>query len=83
MWLPDEIISLAKDCADNGIEAISLGGGEPFEYDGVFQIIDSLQPLVYLSVTTNGLPLLQNKIWDKLLLHQPDKVHINLLAELK
>jgi len=57
MWTPSEVISFAKDCVANGIKAISLGGGEPFEYDGVFEVISALQPIVYLSATSNGLPL--------------------------
>ena len=35
MWTPAEVVSFAKDCVANGVKAISLGGGEPFEYDGV------------------------------------------------
>lgn len=78
MWTPDEVISFATDCIDNGIKAVSLGGGEPFEYDGIFRVIDALQPLAYLSVTTNGLPLLEPQTWVALLHHRPDKVHITI-----
>ena len=34
LWQVDEVISFASDCISHGIKALSLGGGEPFEYDG-------------------------------------------------
>lgn len=78
LWRPTEVISFATDCIAHGVKAVSLGGGEPFEYDGVFDVIDALYPKTYLSVTTNGLPLLKTDIWNKLLQHAPDKVHITI-----
>ena len=78
LWLKDEVMSFAIDCVKNGIKAISLGGGEPFEYDGIFEIIDNLQPIVYLSVTTNGLPLENQQVWENLLKHKPDKIHLTI-----
>lgn len=78
VWMPTEVIALAKDCIGNGVRAVSLGGGEPFEYGGVFDIIDALVPLCYVSVTTNGLPLLDANVFDQLTIHKPDKVHITI-----
>lgn len=78
MWKPQEVISFCADCIENGIKAVSLGGGEPFEYEGIFEIIDALYPLCYLSITTNGLPLTHEELWDKLMLHRPDKIHITI-----
>lgn len=78
LWLQEELVSFAVDCVKNGIKAISLGGGEPFEYDGIFEIIDKLQPIVYLSITTNGLPLENKKVWENLLQHKPNKIHITI-----
>lgn len=78
LWQPQEVIDFATDCVQHGIKAVSLGGGEPFEYDGIFQIIDALYDQCYLSVTTNGLPLLQETVWKELLEHQPDKIHITI-----
>ena len=78
MWTPEEVISFASDCIANGVKAVSLGGGEPFEYHGIFRIIAALQPLAYLSVTTNGLPLLRPETWAAMLHHRPDKVHVTL-----
>ena len=78
MWEPQEVISFCTDCIENGIKAVSLGGGEPFEYDGIFEIIDALFPKCYLSITTNGLPLMKEDVWKKLMQHKPDKVHITI-----
>lgn len=78
MWLPEEVIDFCKDCMANGVKAVSLGGGEPFEYDGIFDIIDALYPECYLSVTTNGLPLTNPEMFARLLRHKPDKIHITI-----
>lgn len=78
MWLPEEVIAFAKDCIEHGIKAVSLGGGEPFEYEGIFDVIDALYPLCYLSVTSNGLPLLNETVWRQLEQHKPDKIHITI-----
>lgn len=78
VWKPEEVVSFASDCIANGIKAVSLGGGEPFEYSGIFSIIDALYPQCYLSVTTNGLPLEQKNVWDNLMLHKPDKIHVTV-----
>lgn len=78
MWQPQEIIDFCSNCIANGVKAVSLGGGEPFEYIGIFEIIDALYPKCYLSVTTNGLPLLKDEVWEMLMLHKPDKVHVTI-----
>lgn len=78
LWMPEEVISFASDCIVNGIKAVSLGGGEPFEYEGVFDVIAALFPKCYLSVTTNGLPLMDENVWKNLLQHSPDKIHITI-----
>ena len=77
-WQPSEVISFALDCAGNNVKAISLGGGEPFEYEGIFQVISALTPKLFVSVTTNGLPLLNKDIFDKLTNNKPDKIHISI-----
>ncbi|MBR5299989.1 MAG: radical SAM protein [Bacteroidales bacterium] len=78
LWKPQEVIEFALDCINHGVHAISLGGGEPFEYDGIIDIIDAVQPKAYLSITTNGLPLGNSFGWKKLEEHKPDKIHISL-----
>lgn len=77
-WTPTEVVAFVKDCIVHGIKAVSLGGGEPFEYDGIFEIIKELQPLVYLSVTSNGLPLENSQVREQLLVSSPDKIHITI-----
>lgn len=78
MWTPEEVISFASDCISHGIKAVSLGGGEPFEYDGIFEVIEALYPKCYLSVTTNGLPLEAPATWERLMQHKPDKIHVTI-----
>lgn len=78
MWKPSEVIDFASDCIKHGIKAVSLGGGEPFEYDGVFEVIDKLYTQCYLSVTSNGLPLEEEAIWEQLMMHKPDKIHLTV-----
>lgn len=78
MWEPEEVVSFATDCIEHGIKAVSLGGGEPFEYEGIFNVIDGLYPKCYLSITTNGLPLENEAIWEKLMHHKPDKIHVTI-----
>lgn len=78
LWKPQEVISFALDCVSHGVKAVSLGGGEAFEYDGIFEIIDVLVPKAYLSVTSNGLPLGTRISWEFLAKHHPDKIHLSL-----
>ena len=78
LWKTSEVVDFATDCIRNGIKAVSLGGGEPFEYDGIFDIIDALYPMAYLSVTSNGLPLEDNDVWQLLCRHKPDKIHLTI-----
>ena len=78
LWKPQEVIDFASDCITHGVKAVSLGGGEPFEYEGVFEVIDALYPKCYQSVTSNGLPLENERIWEMLTAHKPDKIHITI-----
>ena len=78
MWRPHEVVDFATDCIVHGVKAVSLGGGEPFEYDGVFDVIGDLQKKCYLSVTSNGLPLEDEAVWNRLLSAAPDKIHITI-----
>lgn len=77
-WQPTEVIEFAKSCINGGVKAVSLGGGEPLEYQGVFDVIEALYPLVYLTLTTNGLPLDSPAIIESLKRHKPDKIHISI-----
>ena len=78
LWQPSEVIAFASDCIKHGIKTVSLGGGEPFEYEGIFDVIKALYPQCYLSVTTNGLPLENSVVWHKLQQCKPDKIHVTI-----
>ena len=78
LWKPQEVVDLVADCIKNGLQSVSLGGGEPFEYEDVFEIISALSSLLFVSVTSNGLPLKKKTIWDKLLENKPDKIHFTI-----
>lgn len=78
MWKPSEVIDFASDCIAHSVKAVSLGGGEPFEYEGVFEVIEALYPKCYLSVTSNGLPLEETDVWQKLERCKSDKIHITI-----
>ncbi len=78
LWNPDEVIDFGLDCVANGVQAISLGGGEPLEYKGVFDIISALRNECYLTITSNGLPLENSDIFNKLIEAKPDKIHISI-----
>ena len=77
-WKPSEVIAFAKSCIMGGVKAVSLGGGEPLEYEGVFDIIEALYPLTYLTLTTNGLPLDSLSVIESLKCYKPDKIHISI-----
>lgn len=77
-WTTQEVIDFASDCISHGVKAFSLGGGEPFEYEGIFEVIDALYPKCYLSVTSNGLPLENETTWHRLSAHKPDKIHLTV-----
>lgn len=78
IWQPKEVIEFASDCISHGVKAISLGGGEPFEYEGIFDIIDKLYSLCYITITSNGLPLEDDYIWKRLINSKPDKIHLTI-----
>ena len=77
-WKTKEVVKFSLDCIDNGVKAISLGGGEPFEYAGIFKIIEVLYPFCYLSITSNGLPLDNPQIKKGLKQFKPDKIHLSI-----
>ena len=78
LWKPREVIDFASDCILHGVKAVSLGGGEPFEYEGIFEVIEALYPKCYLSITSNGLPLEKENMWQQLEQCKPDKIHITI-----
>ncbi|MDO4505632.1 MAG: radical SAM protein [Spirochaetales bacterium] len=78
MWTVEELIPFVLDLHKHGIDAVSFGGGEPFEFDGIFNLIFGLMDEMYVSVTSNGLPLENAEVFAQLIQNKPDKVHITI-----
>ncbi len=78
MWTVEELIPFVLDLHKHGIDAVSFGGGEPFEFDGIFDLISGLMDEMYVSVTSNGLPLENAEVFFQLIQNKPDKVHITI-----
>ncbi|TWU12826.1 molybdenum cofactor biosynthesis protein A [Symmachiella macrocystis] len=77
LWQADEVVAFVKDCAGHGVKAVSFGGGEPLEFDGIFEILKRLDGVLFRSITTNGLLLDQGQL-RPLVNASPDKVHVSL-----
>lgn len=75
---PEEVTALVRDLAAHGVRAVSFGGGEPLEYAGVFDILHDLRGVLFRSLTTNGLPLRDNKVVAALVAAAPNKVHVSI-----
>ncbi|MBX9666525.1 MAG: radical SAM protein [Candidatus Obscuribacterales bacterium] len=76
LWQAREVIQFVTDCANNGINAVSFGGGEPLQYPDLFEVLDSLRGKVFRSFTTNG--LLLDQYLNDVSKAKPDKVHISI-----
>lgn len=77
-WTVPELVAFIEDLSANGIKAVSLGGGEPLEYPGLFQVLQRTKGLLFRSMTTNGLLLDKHDNFNKLVESQPEKVHVSL-----
>lgn len=77
VWTPDELVGFATDCAAHGVKALSLGGGEPLQYEGLFEVLERLDGVLFRSMTTNGL-LLRDEVLERLVAARPDKVHVSV-----
>jgi molybdenum cofactor biosynthesis enzyme MoaA len=77
LWTDDEIVSFVSDCAVHGIKAVSFGGGEPLQYDGLFRVLARLEGVLFRSLTSNGL-LLNGALLDRLVAAAPNKVHLSI-----
>ena len=78
LWKVEELIPFILDLHKHGIDAVSFGGGEPFEYDGIFDLISGLMSEMYVSVTSNGLPLENIEVFSELLRNKLDKIHLTI-----
>jgi molybdenum cofactor biosynthesis enzyme MoaA len=76
-WSVSELVDFATDCAAHGVKAVSFGGGEPLQYEGVFEVLDGLRGRLFRSLTSNGL-LLSGDLLDRLVAAAPDKVHLSV-----
>lgn len=76
-WAPDAVVAFVRDCAAHGVKAVSFGGGEPLEYEGLFEVLAQLRGVLFRSMTTNGL-LLTPAAVQRLVEVGIDKVHVSL-----
>ncbi len=76
-WTPADVVAFATDCAAHGVRAMSFGGGEPLEYDGLFEVLERLRGVLFRSFTTNGL-LLDDVMLERVARAAPDKVHVSI-----
>lgn len=76
-WTPEELVAFVQDCAAHGVRAVSFGGGEPLQYEGLFDVLTRLRGVLFRSLTSNGLPL-DEAVLDQLAVAAPDKVHLSI-----
>jgi MoaA/NifB/PqqE/SkfB family radical SAM enzyme len=76
-WTVEDLTAFIGDCADHGVRAVSFGGGEPLQYEGLFAVLDALRGRLFRSLTSNGL-LLCGDLLDRLVAAAPDKVHLSI-----
>lgn len=75
-WETGEVVDFVRDCARNGIRAVSFGGGEPLEHAGWFEVLVALRGQLFRSMTTNGLHL--DARFDAVVRSAPEKVHVSI-----
>lgn len=75
-WRPDEVVSFAESLIEHGLKALSIGGGEPLQYEGLETIFDALRGRVFLSMTSNGL-LLDDQL-SRVSKLSPQKMHLSI-----
>ena len=79
-WSVADVVDLARDCAAGGVRYLSFGGGEPLEWEGIFDALTRLRGVLARSLTTNGLPLDDGDVFDRLVAARPDRVHVSIHA---
>lgn len=75
-FTPDEAVAFVGDCVNHGVELVSFGGGEPLQYDGLYDVLDALRGRVGRTFTTNGLDL--DAQFERVVAAVPDKVHVSI-----
>lgn len=76
-WAPQEVIDFARDCAQHGVQVMSLGGGEPLQYEGLEEVIAGVRRWMDCTMTTNGLRLDEAAL-DRLVGAGVQKIHVSL-----
>lgn len=76
-WSVRDVVDFVRDCSAHGVKAVSFGGGEPLEYEGLFDVLAELRGVLFRSMTTNGLLLTAEAI-EHLREVAIDKVHVSL-----
>jgi MoaA/NifB/PqqE/SkfB family radical SAM enzyme len=71
------LADFVADCAANGVKAVSFGGGEPLQYEPIFEVLESLRGVLFRSMTTNGLMLDGDRL-GRLAEASPEKVHVSI-----
>jgi MoaA/NifB/PqqE/SkfB family radical SAM enzyme len=72
------VVDFLVSCAAAGTRAVSFGGGEPLEYEGLFGVLDDLRGTLFRSLTTNGLWLDREGCFGRLVRARPDRVQVSL-----
>ncbi len=75
-WSVDELSGFARDVALHGVRAISFGGGEPLEFEGIYALLERTRGLLFRSMTTNG--LLLDESLPRLAATGIEKVHVSV-----
>ena len=83
-WTVESTLTFVRDCAANGVRAVSFGGGEPLQWPGLFELLHATAAIgvgdgrvrLFRSLTTNG--LLLDRHFDELVAAAPDKVHVSI-----
>ena len=76
-WDVETLLAFVHDCAKHGVTAVSLGGGEPLGYAGLFDLLDGLRGVVARTLTTHGLTL-DDAMIQRLAEARVDKVHVSI-----
>jgi hypothetical protein len=76
-WTVEELVYFVRDLAGHRVKAVSFGGGEPLQYDGLFDLLRRLDGVLFRSLTSNGL-LLHGEMLEQLVAARPDKVHLSI-----
>ena len=75
-WRVEDLVTFIASIAAHGTRAVSLGGGEPLEYEGLDEVIAAAREVCFVSMTTNGL-LLDDQL-DRMARMRPHKVHLSV-----